>query len=223
MIEIKEIFDNNLDVAKKVALWLSDKCDSAELAGAAEYMVEMNVPAVSVAPKSVPVIWPWVEKSNLKILARFDNVGLDDLSCFGMNVNSVFKQGANGAQLILKLSDLKRFVESVSSVRDDLFFNKDLSIGLDMFEVWPLDWAGIFENLKKLRASSLLLIMTNDTKEKSDFVGRIYSVLENWNADSNMELHVMLETSFDRAEQVYRLVAINRPELLDKLKFFVSY
>ena len=223
MIEIKEIFDNNLDVAKKVALWLSDKCDSAELAGAAEYMVEMNVPVVSVAPKSVPVIWPWVEKSNLKILARFDNVGLDDLSGLGMNVNSVFKQGANGAQLILKLSDLKRFVESVSSVRDDLFFNKDLSIGLDMFEVWPLDWAGVFENLKKLRASSLLLIMTNDTKEKSDFVGRIYSVLENWNADSNMELHVMLETSFDRAEQVYRLVAINRPELLDKLKFFVSY
>ena len=38
MIDIKEIFDNNLDVAKKVAFWLSDKCDSAELAGAAEYM-----------------------------------------------------------------------------------------------------------------------------------------------------------------------------------------
>ncbi len=223
MIDIKEIFDNNLDVAKRVALWLSDKCDSAELAGAAEYMVEMNVPAVSVVPESVSVIWPWVEKSNIKIFARFDNVCFDDLSGFGVNVNSVFKKGANGAQVILKLSDLKRFVESVSSVRDDLFFNKDLSVGLDMFEVWPLDWCDVFENLKKLRASSLLLMMTNDAQEKSDFVGRIYSVLENWDADSNMELHVMLETSFNRAEQVYRLVAINRPELLDKLKFFVSY
>jgi hypothetical protein len=63
----------------------------------------------------------------------------------------------------------------------------------------------------------------NDTNEKSDFTGRIYAALENWDADKDMELHVMLGNSWTRAEQVYRLVAINRPELLKKLKFFVNY
>lgn len=222
MIDIKEIFDNNIDVAKNVSLWLKSGCDSAELAGAAEYMVEMNMPMVSVVPKSVSILWPWMEKSKIKILTRFDNISVDNISKLAIDINSVFKQGANGAQVILKLAELKRFTESVSSVRDDLFFNKDLSIGLDIFEIWPLDWADVFANLKKLRATSLLLILTHDDMDKSDFTGRIYSVLENWDA-TDMELHVMLDESYVRAEQVYRLVVINRPELLNKLKFFVSY
>ena len=222
MIDIKEIFDNNVDVAKSVSLWLGDNPDGAELAGAAEYMVEMKVPALSVSPISVPVIWPWVEKSNIKIYSRFDCVAGDDISNLVVNINSVFKQGATGAQLIVKLNDLKRFAESMSAVRDDLFFNKDLSIGLDIFEIWPLDWADVFADLNKLHASSVLLIMSHEDMNTSDFVGRIYSALENWTAQ-NMELHVMLGTSFIRAEQVYRLVQINRPELIDKLKFFVAY
>ena len=118
---------------------------------------------------------------------------------------------------------MARFADSINAVRNDLFFNKDLSIGLDVFDVWPLDWGGVFDVLKKIHASSLLLIMSHEDNEKSDFTGRIYAALNSWDADKNMELHVMLGESFSRATQVYRLAMANKPELADKLKLFVSY
>jgi len=223
MINIKDIFSD--DVVGAVSLWLADHCDETDLAGAVEYAAEMKVPLLSVTPEHVPVIWPWVEKLNVKIIPRFrvENVFENTMSTLAIDINSVFKQGANGAQVILKLHELEKFTGVLTAVRDDLFFDKDLSVGLDMFEVWPLDWENVFDCLKKLRATSLLLIMTYDAQEKSDFTGRIYAALENWDADKNMELHVMLGESHGRAEQVYRLVASMRPELLDKLKIFVSY
>jgi len=225
MIDIKEIFNSDDDVAKYVSLWLSDNVDSTDLAGACEYAADMHIPVLSVAPAHVNVIWPWLEKLNVKIEPRFyvDSVAGDAISNIAINIKSVFKQGADGAQLILHLGDMDKFADSLLAIRDDLFFNKDLSIGFDMFEIWPLDWASVFENLKKTHASSLLLIMTHDDRDKSDFIGRIYGALENWDADKNMELHVMLGESYGRAEQVYRLVSTMRPELLDKLKIFVSY
>ena len=224
MIDIKEIFNND-EIIKSVGLWLADDGDSADLAGAAEYAVDMNVRDLSVVPAQVNVVWPWVEKLKVKIMSRFyvDSAVGDTISPLAVNIKSVFRQGADGAQVIVKLNDLNRFADSIVSVRDDLFFQKDLSVGLDIFEVWPLDWEDVFGALKKIQASSLLLILTQDTHEKSDFTGRIYGALSAWDADSNMELHVMLGESFARAEQVYRLVAKMRPELLSKLKFFVSY
>lgn len=224
MINITEIFNNN-DITRSVGLWLGDDGDSTDLAGAAEYAVEMKVPALSVSPKDVGVVWPWVEKLNVKIIPRFyiDSVVGDNVSDLAINVKSVFKHGADGAQMIVRLSELNRFVDSLLPVRDDLFFQKSLSVGLDIFEVWPLDWDDVFKSLEKLKASSLLLILTHDDGDKSDFTGRIYGALQSWNPDLNMELHVMLGESWGRAEQVYRLIAKMRPELLNRLKFFISY
>lgn len=224
MIDIKEIFDND-DIANKVSLWVGDDVDATDLVGASEYAVDMHVSTVSVVPKDVKTVWPWLEKANIKIMSRFylDSAGARTISDVAIDINSALKNGANGAQIILKLNDLERFVDSIISVRNDLFFNKDLSIGVDIFDVWPLDWNGVFDVLKKVQASSLLLIMSRDEREKSDFIGRIYAALNSWDADANMELHVMLGESFSRATQVYRLVDANKPELLDKLKIFVSY
>jgi hypothetical protein len=224
MIDIKEIFDND-EVAKKISLWLGDDVDATELAGAAEYAVETNVGAVSVVPHDVKTVWPWLEKTKIKIMPRFvlNSAGGRSISDVAIDINSAFKNGANGAQIILQLNDLARFADSINAVRNDLFFNKDLSIGLDVFDVWPLDWGGVFDVLKKIHASSLLLIMSHEDNEKSDFTGRIYAALNSWDADKNMELHVMLGESFSRATQVYRLAMANKPELVDKLKLFVSY
>ena len=224
MIDIKEIFDND-EIVKSVGLWLPGDGDSTELAGAAEYAAEMGVDAMSVVQQHVSIVWPWVERLKLKIMSRFyvDSVGLDAMSALAVDIKSVFKQGADGAQVIVKLNELTRFADLIASVRDDLFFQKNLTIGLDIFEVWPLDWDVVFGALNKIHASSLLLVLTHDDHEKSDFTGRIYGALSAWNADSNMELHVMLDESFGRAEQVYRLVAKMRPELLNKLYFWISY
>ena len=224
MMDIKEIFDNQ-DIAGAVSWWLGADGDGTDLAGAVEYAVEMHVPILSVAPHDVPIVWPWVENLDIKIYPRFEleTMAGNAISDLAVDINSAFKCGAHGAQILCKLNDLERFAESVSMVRNDLFFNKDLSVGLDLLEIWPLDWESVFAALKKIQATSLLLILSQDLQEKSDFTGRIYAALNAWDVDFDMELHVMLGTSFSRAEQVYRLVLANRPDLVNKLKFFVSY
>ncbi len=223
MIDIHQVFENE-NVAKSVSLWLDADGDASDLAGAAEYAVNAHIGMLSVAPQNVPVVWPWVEKFNVKIIPRFfvENVLIDTMSGLGMSINSAFKQGADGAQVIVKLNDLEKFTDSLATVRDDLFFKKQLSVGFDVFEIWPLDWENVFAALNKLRATSLLLVLTTDAGDKSDFMGRIYGALENWDAP-DAELHIMLGNSFYRAEQVYRLVAKMKPELLDKLRFLVNY
>lgn len=224
MINIKEIFSDE-EIAASVALWLPDDCDGAELAGAAEYAAETNVPALSVVPRDVGVVWPWVEKLDVKLLPRFyvGTVNVDTMSELAINVKSVLKQGADGAQVIVPLAQLEKFADSVAPVRDDLFFTKYFSVGLDIFEIWPLDWPRVFAALNKLRATSVLLILSHDDMDKSDFTGRIYAALNAWDAAPDTELCVVLRDSFFRAPQVYRLVEKNRPELLDKLRFFVDY
>lgn len=224
MINIQEIFEND-NIAKSVSLWLGDGCDGAELAGAAEYASAAGVDGLSVAPSDVGVVWPWVEKLNVRIIARLfvPGVTADSVFSLGGQITDAFKHGADGAQVIVKLNDLERFADSVATVRDGLFFNKELSVGFDIFEIWPMDWPGVFDALKKLRANSLLLMLTHDDMEKSDFTGRIYAALQAWDTDSKMELHIMLNESYGRAEQVFRLVAKMRPELIDRLKFWVSY
>ncbi|MFQ6760492.1 MAG: hypothetical protein ACLRFM_03800 [Alphaproteobacteria bacterium] len=224
MINITDIFENK-DVADKVSWWLGDNVDAAELAGAAENAVDVHVPALSVVSRDVSVLWPWVEKFNIKIIPRFYlmSSGADAVAAMSVDIKSSFKQGADGAHVIVKLTDLDRFADLMLPVRDDLFFNKQLSVGLDVFEIWPLDWENVFANLKKLRATSLLLVLTTDTGDKSDFMGRVYAALDAWDASPDMELHIMLGVSFSRAEQVYRLVAKMRPDLLDKLYFWVNY
>ena len=224
MINITDIFENK-DVADKVSWWLDDGIDTAELAGAAENAVGMHVPALSVVPKNVPILWPWVEKFNVKIMPRFyvPASGLDTVAAMSVDIKSGFKHGADGAHVIVKLNDLDRFADLILPVRDDLFFNKDFSVGFDIFDIWPLDWENVFANLRKLRATSLLLMLTTDMGDKSDFTGRIYAALDAWDASPDMELHIMLGVSFSRAEQVYRLVAKMRPDLLNKLHFWVNY
>lgn len=222
MIDIKEIF-NDEDVVKTISLWVPDGSDGADLAGAAEFITDMKIPAVSVAPNEIKVVWPWLEKLNLKLMTRFNvaNINEHTMSELAVDIKTAFKNGADAAQIIVKLSDLERFVDSFVSVRADLFFNKDLCIGLDIFDVWPLDWERVFESLKKIQASALLLILSHEDKEKSDFTGRIYAALSAWNANPDMELHVLLNESYTRAEQVYRLACAGCPDL--KLKCFVSY
>ena len=58
-------------------------------------------------------------------------------------------------------------------------------------------------------------------KNRSDFVGRVYSMLHNWNMDG--ELHFILNNNVDRMDQVIRLVESEKPELGDKLRFFLDY
>lgn len=223
MIEINEIFS---DSDKRMALWFDSAADTSDLVVMAENVVQEKVQLISVLPESVPFIWTCLEKQDVKIMTRYffdpmpKNVDYE-FSDLVKNINGICKKGANGVQVFLKLSDLNMFVNNLSVVRDDLFFGHDLSVGLDIEEIGLDDWDFVFQKLHDIRANSLVLTLTEDTGNRSDFVGRVYTMLTKWNF--NGELHFILNNDYDRIDQAIRLVEIAKPELSEKLRFFLNY
>ena len=68
MIEINEIFS---DADSRIA-WFCDKAmDTNELAMMAEDISKEKVRLISVTPDIVPFMWTWLEKMDVKILARY--------------------------------------------------------------------------------------------------------------------------------------------------------
>ena len=223
MIEINEIFSDN---DKRIAFWCDSVADTNDLAGMADDIIKGSVRLISVPPEIVSPIWVYLEGRGVKILTRFvfspkpqdsDNVMYD----LAANITSVCKKGADGVQIFLKSHDFENFVDKISSVRDDLFFGHDLCVVMDIADIELNDWQNIFQKLREIRIRALTLTLREDMKHRSDFVGRVYGMLQNW--DGDFELHFVLNNNFDRIDQVIRLVETERPELSDKLKFFLDY
>lgn len=210
---------------KMCALWGVAGEDETELARVANDVVKNDVSKVSVVPGAVPVLWTWLEKNNKDIYARFYLEKMaekysDKLSMLIQNINTAFKQGAYGAQVFMHMNQLTGFVNEMHVIRDDLFFNRDMSIGIDIMELSTENLTTLFEGLNKINATSLILVMTRDDGDMSDFVGRLYGVLSAWGA--KCDLHFALGNNFVRMEQALRLVAAIRPQLMERMSFFVT-
>jgi len=223
MIEINEIFS---DSDKRVALWCEDVGDTNDLATMADYIIKSDVHFISVPFEIVPLIWVYLEKFKVQIYTRFD-VSLNqknidaDIYNLAANITSVCKKGADGIQLFVSQHDFESLVDKILPVRDDLFFGHDLSIALDIEDIDINNWGTLFQKLRDLRIKALVLTLNEDMKHRSDFVGRVYGMLQNWDIDC--ELHFILNNNFDRMDQVIRLVESEKPELSDKLHFFLDY
>ena len=64
--------------------------------------------------------------------------------------------------------------------------------------------------------------MLNYKKEKDDdFVGLVYGFLDNFDDRFKGEIHFSIGNSSIRVEQTWRLIEKMRPDLLDKVKFFI--
>jgi hypothetical protein len=218
------IFDDLSDV---VAVWCGADIEAAELARMVDNVSRQNVGALSVVPAAVPVVWPWMEEMKTKIFARFyfpnSEISDDQISDVTIRINNAFKQGAHGAQIFMPYAALANLVEQTHVIRGDLFFNKDLVIGIDIADIASSDLDELFGNLRKINASALMLVLTKDLGAKSDFVGRLYGLLENWNSANNFDLHFALGRNFVRIEQAARLIQVMQPQLAKKMKFFVNY
>ena len=218
------IFD---DLSKMVAVWCGVGTGSNELARVAEFVMEKNISILSVTPESIRVIWPWLENVKTDIFARFylsdKKISEHQISDLTVNINNAFKSGACGAQLFLPYDALDSLVEQTRVVRDDLFFNKQLSIGVDINEIDSSDWEKLFLNLQKINATVLTLILTKDMGDKSDFVGRIYGMLNSWDDNNRFSLHFVFGQNYLRMEQAFRLIKSVKPELVNGVKFFVNY
>lgn len=224
MMDKKIIFD---DFSNNLALWCGAGLDASELARVADVVMKRKVSVISVLPDSIKTIWPWIENVKTTMLARFylsgKKITEQQVSDVTEMINVALKNGADGAQIFLPYLALNSLVEQTHIVRDDMFFNKHLSIGLDINEIDSCDWKNLFESLQKINASSLVLVFGKDAGDKSDFVGRIYGMLDVWDVTNNFDLHFVLGQDFCRIEQVLRLIKSEKPQLLNRARFFVNY
>ena len=223
MIEANEIFS---DSDARVALWCGGAEDSNDLAVLADSIIENKVPLISVPSNIVSVLWTYLEKNNVKILARYYfepiNKNIDkDVSVLSENIVNVYKRGADGVQIFLKMRDFERFIDMLSVIRDDLFFGHDLCIMMDIQDIDVNNWDMVFQKLRDVRASVLGISLDEDMGNRSDFIGRIYGMLQKWDFDG--DLHFVLKNNFDRIDQAIRLVESVRPELSEKIRFFLEY
>lgn len=223
MIEINEIFS---DKDKRVALWCDDVSDTNDLALMADYIIKNDIDLISVPTDIVEQTWAYLEKNKVKILTRFDFLPIqknidNDMNELSKNIVAVSKKGAGGIQIFVKMRDFERFCDMLMVVRDDLFFEHNLSVVLDINDIDINNLDVFFQKLRDIRADSLGLTLNEDMGNRSDFVGRVYALLQNWNM--NGDLHFILGNNYDRMDQAIRLIEITRPEMSDKVRFFLDY
>ncbi len=222
MIDTDSFFD---EISANMAMWCDGGRDTGELARVASSSVAHDMPVISALPDDVAMLWTWLEKTPARIYARFylpvrggRDVGvISDLSA---RINAAFKQGAHGAQIFMRAADLDDFAEQIGVVRDDLFFNRELAIGIDISEVGPFEWPAVFDMVRRMRAGALVLVLARDGGDKSDFVGRMYAVLRAA-GDIKCDLHFVLGNNPLRMEQAARLVRGMRPALAGGMRMFV--
>lgn len=220
MIEANEIFSND-DV--RLALWCESAADTNDLAVMANKIAETHMRLISVPPEIVSYIWTCLEKTKVEIFTRYSFVPLQknmdkDIDDLSRKVVQILKQGANGVQIFIKMHDFEGFCDALMPVRDDLFFNRKLVICMDIGDLDINNLGLIFQKLRDIRADAIGLTLNEDMGNRSDFIGRIYALLEQWNFDG--ELHFFLLNNMDRVDQVVRLTEILRPELTNKTEFF---
>ncbi len=210
-----------------VAAWCSADMDANALAGVVDDAIAHGVHDISVGTSAVKIVWPWVEQTKIQISTRFyvptrpRGIGAADASELTMNINSAFKCGATCAQMFMRVIDLGTIVKNLGPIREDLFFNKKLSVGLDICKIEPSDWSDVFDALNALGASSVIFAMSHDMGDKSDFVGRFYGAL-NAMGTFKGEVHFAPMANPVRIDQVMRLTEQLRPEKLSNLKFFIG-
>lgn len=200
---------------------------SADLAASVSLALDANAAQISVMPSDVGVVWPWIEGGNLKIAARFSLSGDGDwdarMSDFATRVNAAFKCGAAAAQVFVRASELDAFCDALAPIRDDLFFNRELCIAIDLGDVSSDAWAPVFATLARVRADSVLFTLTRDTGDKSDYVGRLYGMLNTLDeALWDGQLRFAVGTNPVRIEQAKLLTQALRSKKLAKMIIFVN-
>ena len=225
MMKSENIFDN---IESMVAWWIDDGTwDVNDLAQIADAAIEQAVPFVSMPCDLVRTFWPWVESKNIKIMARFDFMGDENhdfdvaVSDLATKVTTTFRQGADGVQIFVPYSQIADFMNAIKIIRNDLFFDKYVSIGIDIDEKQDIDWQYVFDALGAIKPNAVLLVGHEQKfNPSSDFAGRVFDMLQKWNLKS--DLHLMFDKNMLRVSQVLRLTEKMRPELMKNMRVFID-
>ena len=216
-----------LEIQSRIGIWCGADTDGADLARMVQCATDWNADMLSVPPDVVPVVWPWTEDKPIGLLGRFyvgdEKIDENVMSDLTVKINQSFKSGACGAMVFVRYMHLAPMIDQVAIIRDDLFFNRQLVIGLDIGDIDASDWADLFGELKRINASAVCFALTKDMGKKSDFVGRVFGMLNAWDSEFGGALYFALENRPERIDQARRLVESVRPELAKDLRFFVNY
>lgn len=224
MIDATDIFSENSDV---LSMWVESDVVGADLANVATTAIAKHIPILSVAPDSVGTLWPWLENTPVKIVARFYVPKLTAANATTLiadmsgDIRDVFKRGASGAQVFVRVHDLGLFVKQLHLVRDDLFFNRTLSIGIDIGDVDANAWNDVLDMINHVSPDSILFALTHDAGAKSDYVGRVYGMLMNI-GDFRGQLHFATGSNVERIEQTVRLIRAMQPNFVARTQIFVN-
>jgi len=207
------------EIKGQIAMVCPSGLDARALIFAADNAMRSNVRAVSATPESVNMLWTWLEKSDIKIFARFVIENSDfDVSKIAAALHSVFKKGAHGVQLIAAPDTLNKLAAALSPVAADLFFGRDLVLVTDLDDVMPNDWEMLFHSLKRINAKGLGILAGSGENTP----GAIYGMLDSFDLDFNGYLQVISKDSdMQTIENVWRLIQKTRPEVVGKTMFFL--
>lgn len=198
--------------------------DDAALAQGVEGALGIHVDVLSVAAPLVQRVWPWVEGRGVTLFARLQVGGRYAPSELARDVRDALNHGADGAIIGMPRRSLEAFANDMCRVRNDLFFNKKLSVALDVDTVDFPDWPAVFQALCQVNADNLMLVHTNDAGDASDFVGRLYGLMTAWDRDAFAgAVHFSLGDNWLRTLQAARLVQKMRPELMAACRFFIPF
>lgn len=221
MIKTDVVFDAIDDIS---CAWVPIGTDVSGLAIVSDFVVAKNMQYVSLPIGAVDTVWPWLEKDNVRILTRTDfsdevepDVAMSQLAT---NITNSFRHGASGIQVFVHYDDIAEFINMMQPMRDDLFFERYFSVAINIKEVPNDMWPTVLESLKKIRPNSILIMAEGDSfNPKSDFLGRIYTMLEKW--DLSFALHVMFGKNMMRVSQTLRLLQKMQPKLIPEFRVFL--
>lgn len=221
MIKTDELFDSIDGIS---CAWVPNGTDVSGLAYVSDLAVAQNMQYLSLPIGAVDTVWPWLEKDNVRLLTRTnfsDEVAADTaMSNLAANITDAFRHGASGIQVFIHYKDIAEFVDMMLPMRDDLFFERYLSVAMNIKEVPNNKWPEVFALLDKIRPNSILIIADGDSfNPKSDFLGRMYAMLEQWN--QKFALHVVFGKNMMRVSQTMRLVQKMQPKLVADFRVFI--
>lgn len=176
-----------------------------------------------MTPDAVRVVWPWVEGRGIEIWAYLEyGAGRDSASELARGAKNAFMHGADGVIVTMRRRAIGAFADDMHVVRDDLFFNKNLTIALDASDVEPDQWSYVFSGLGRVRADGLMITCDNSVDLSSDFLGRVYGMLDNWDAGAfDGELNFALGDDLTRHVMASRLTQKMRPNGAAAARFFI--
>lgn len=221
MIKTDELFDSIDGIS---CAWVPNGTDVSGLAYVSDLAVAQNMRYLSLPPGAVDMVWPWLEKDNVRMLTRTnfsDETAADTaMSNLAANITDAFRHGASGIQVFIHYKDIAEFVDMMLPMRDDLFFERYFSVAINIAEVPNDAWGSVFDLLNKIHPNSILILADGDSfNPKSDFLGRVYAMLEKWK--SEFALHVMFGKNMMRVSQTLRLVQKMQPKLVADFRVFI--